>query len=93
MDYIMLSETLLCPRITNLLYCVLSNESEGISMRTLELIQKQKNNFGDTVYYIREENGVVAVVCESEVEGYLKMKGAAALVEGTAYVYPKRRKP
>ena len=58
-------------------------------MKTLELIDKQKNAFGDTIYYIRDERGATATVYEQDVEDYLRKKGVSSLTKGHSYVYRK----
>lgn len=58
-------------------------------MKTLELIDKRKNAYGDVIYYIRDEGGATVVISEKEVEGYLRKKGASSLTQGHSYVYRK----
>lgn len=60
-------------------------------MPALEFISKGKNGFGDTYYYIRDSNGVTSQVYESELDAFMKKKGAPELRERRAYLYPKKR--
>ena len=58
-------------------------------MKTHELIDKQQNVYGETIYYIRDEKGATTTVCEQDVEEYLKKKGVSSLSQGHSYVYKK----
>ena len=62
------------------------------TLKTLELVQKQKNGFGDMIFYIREEKGAIRLVCERDVETYMQEKGVSSLVQGASYIYPKIKK-
>lgn len=64
----------------------------GETLKTLELIQKQKNGFGDMMFFIRDDRGAVCLVCERDVETYMQEKGVSSLVQGSSYVYPKTKK-
>ena len=89
MEYEVTQEIMYCPLSPVTLYFVFSDESEEPSMKTLELIDKQKNAFGDMIYYIRDEKGTTATVFEQDVEDYLKIKGASSLMKGQSYIYRK----
>jgi hypothetical protein len=70
-----------------------SPEESGDEVVTnkLELIGKDKNVFGDTVYQIREENGQTCVIHENELEGYLKRKGVSSLNVGQPFLYIRKK--
>lgn len=72
-------------------YGILPTPEEGETVKTLELIRKEKNVFGDTIYYIRDERCAICVICESDVETYLRQKGVSSLVQGSSYIYPNKR--
>jgi hypothetical protein len=66
---------------------------EGEQMPSLELVDKQKNGFGDTIYYIRDQNGTTNMVYESHLADFLKKNGVSVLKEGTPFRYSSRSKP
>lgn len=65
---------------------------EADEMPSLELIGKQKDVFGETVYYIRDQNGATNMVHESHLSDFLKKNGVSVLKEGASYQYPSRSK-
>ncbi|MFD1127544.1 hypothetical protein ACQKLN_22725 [Paenibacillus glucanolyticus] len=79
-----------CPILPPICYGTDPTE-EGETVPALELISKGKNGFGDTYYYIRDSNGVTSQVYESELDAFMKQKGATELRERSAYLYPKKK--
>ncbi|MFC0213879.1 hypothetical protein ACFFK0_15720 [Paenibacillus chartarius] len=61
-------------------------------MPSLELIGKQENGFGETIYYIRDQSGTTNMVHESHLSDFMKKNGATALKEGLPFRYPSRSK-
>jgi len=61
---------------------------EEVMLPSLELIQKEKNRFGDMVYTIRDQRGITSTVYEGELEVFLKERGVSVLKEGTPTMYP-----
>jgi hypothetical protein len=64
---------------------------EGEWMPSLEVISKEKNGFGDTFYYIRDQNGVTIQIYEGDLEAFMKKKGVLELKEGVSFLYPKKK--
>lgn len=89
MYYGVTQEIILLSLIPCKIVFVFSDESEELPMKTLELIDKQRNAFGDMIYYIRDEKGATTTVFEQDVEDYLKIKGASSLMKGQSYIYRK----
>lgn len=89
MEYPLPSGGWLFPRRWLFTYDLFPTESgdEWVASK-LELISKEKNVFGDTVYHIREANGMTYTVFEQELEGYLKRKGVFSLTPGQPFLYP-----
>lgn len=58
----------------------------------LELIGKEKNGFGDTIYYIRDGKGATSMVAECNLSDYMKKNGVTELKEGLPFQYPVRLK-
>jgi len=90
MAYKVHQEIIFCPMTPATLYFVFQDESEEPSMNTFELVDKHKNAYGDMIYYIRDEKGSTALICEQDVDEYLREKGASSLVKGQSYVYSKK---
>lgn len=79
-----------CPILPPICYGTGSSE-EGETVAELELISKGKNGFGDKYYYIRDSNGVNSQVYESELDAFMKKKGATELRERRVCLYPKKK--
>lgn len=60
---------------------------EEKTVSSLTLISKGKNSFGDTFYYIRDQNGITNQVYEEELQDFMKRKGVTELREGNSFVY------
>ncbi|HUC91964.1 MAG TPA: hypothetical protein VMS09_08040 [Paenibacillus sp.] len=61
-------------------------------MPSLEVISKEKNGFGDTYYYIRDQNGVTIQVYEGELGTFMKKNGVSELKEGKSFIYPQKNR-
>jgi hypothetical protein len=71
-------------------YGILLSERNEEPMGSLTLIQKQKNGFGDMIYSIQDQSGIVSNVLEENVAEFLKKKGATFLKEGSPYEYARK---
>lgn len=58
----------------------------------LELISKERNVFGDTIYYIRDGRGATSVVYENDLPQFMKKNGVTELKEGSPFKYAGRSK-
>lgn len=92
MDYVLPAGGCLFPTNTQCLYRWDYTESEGESMSRLEIIHESKNVFGDTIYFIRNEQGCMEQVFECDLDHYLKQKGVVSLPHGKPYMYPMKVK-
>lgn len=90
MDYFVPKETLYFPMGMGVFYFVIMAEREEPLLKTLTLIDKQKNGFGEMVYFIRDEKGLTATVNEQNVDDYMRKKGVSSLVEGSSFIYNKK---
>ncbi|MEB3103307.1 hypothetical protein [Ferviditalea candida] len=75
-----------CPTQPPVCYGIGLSE-EGEMMPSLELVGKQKNGFGDTIYYIRDQNGTTNMIHESRLSDFLKKNGVSVLKEGDPFKY------
>ena len=71
-------------------YNVLPSPEEGETLKTWELIYKQKNTFGDMNYSIRDNKGLIHQIWESDVETFLEKHGVSSLIQGFPYEYPSK---
>jgi hypothetical protein len=89
MEYFVLEEILHSPINIEKFYSVINDERDEPLLKTLTLVDKQKNGFGDMVYFIRDEKGLTDTVFEQDVQDYMRKKGVSSLTEGDSFVYRK----
>jgi hypothetical protein len=68
-------------------YNVLPTIEEGETVKTMELIDKQKNGFGDMIFFIRDDKGFIYLIWEKEVDAFLNKHGVTSLIQGSPYEY------
>lgn len=61
-------------------------------MPSLELISVVKNAFGDTFYYLREQNGAISRVFEGDLKSFMQKRGVSELTEGAPFLYPTKKR-
>lgn len=63
---------------------------EEMALPSLELVDKQKDVYGETIYYIRDERGVTSMVHECNLDDFMHGKGVTELQEGTPFLYQRK---
>lgn len=59
-------------------------------MPSLVLVNKQKDVYGEMVYYIRDERGVTNMIHECNLDDFMRRRGVSELQEGRPFFYERK---
>lgn len=62
---------------------------EEIALPSLVLVNKQRDVYGEMVYYIRDERGVTHMIHECKLHDFMRRRGVAELQGGSPFFYER----